>query len=265
MHTRPTVYRPQVLIVITALGCLLLTGCPEDTTVKATCVPGKEFSADFGPSRVDNLSIGLINTHHFKPGHIVELIEPVVDGQKGTGSVVSTVANTGLDQADPPATLSAVVTSDFKLDGDANVINQFSAQIQAELASSTKLSVTEGQRQSITKPLETLSRDGEVTKMILAHPDRIYVYVTGAVYAKGLDLTYQKSQQGGSSVNVIKLGTFNVHTSYDCSNLTSLHQVDGSPKPAVAFFYTTLKAQNGQVTTVSTVDLSKYNLVNALK
>jgi hypothetical protein len=247
-----------------ACGC----NCKQ---VTAKCTDKADItSVDFGPSRVGTTSIGILNTHHFQVGDVIELIPPQAGQQLGTGSRVDTLTyNDAQDflPDDPPATASQVVATDFELNVDAE-LKAFTAQIKTALQNDTKLTLTEGSRHALAHPLEILgsASNRSVSQRILEHPDRQYIVVTGIVNGKDVKLEYQSDKSGSVKVNVLKIpGTkFSAEVTYSCSNVTNLNSVAGQPKAGLAFFYTTVGAVNAKVDTIATADLTKYSLVNAV-
>lgn len=266
MNTR----QRRIFCVLLSGVLMLTTGCPNKQ-VTAKCVQNASVtSVDFGPSRVGTTSIGILNTHHFQPGDVIELIPPAAGQTLGSGSRIDTMrydATRDFLVDDPPATTSQVVATDFELSVDAE-LKAFTAQIQAALKQNTKLTLTAGSRHAFAHPIEILTgtANQSVTTRILAHPERLYIVVSGVVNGASVSLEYVDDKSGKVDVNVLKIpGTkFKIAVSYNCSNVASLTSVPGQPNPAVAFFYTTVAAVNGKVDTVATADLTKYSLANAL-
>jgi hypothetical protein len=253
----------KALLCVICVSLVVATAC-NDEYVTAKCVDNGIYSADFGPSRIGNVTMGIINTHRFKPGQVVELFPPVAPATRGTGGSIGTVgAESDLQSDNKPSDSSAVIASDFEIDGDATV-QQFSAQIKTELQNNTKLEIKNGVRKAFASPLTLVGANASVKNQILAHPERLYLLVVGAVYADSIQLAYEKANSASASVNVIKVGKFNMHVSYSCSNITGINGVAGQPQPAVAFFYITLKASNGAVDTAPQVDLTQYDLSPAI-
>ena len=244
---------------------VLLWGCPKNVNVTAKCVDNNGItSADFGPSRIGNTSIGILNTHHFGPGSVIELIPPTGSGL-GTGSQIDTLnfnPSTDFVPDDPPADTSQVISTDWEISASASLPQTVTAQIQSSLKDNTELKVTGGSRHGFAHPLQLLNADANLTKIILQHPDRTYVIVTGIVNATSVSLQYGKQNSASGDVNVIKVGEFKASVSYNCSNVATITS-SGTTKAGVAFFYTTVAAVNGTVSTVTTADLTKYSLPNA--
>jgi hypothetical protein len=239
--------------------------------VTAICMDkSSTTSVDFGPSRAGTTSIGILNTHHFPVGAVLELIPPSASESYGTGSVVDTLryADAEFVPDDPPSNVSQVIATDFEVDVDAQ-LKAFTAVIKAALKNDTKLALTEGTRHALAHPVDLVlnSENNNIDARILAHPDRTYVLVTGIVNAKELKLEYSKDQSGSVNVNIMKVpGTkFSAEVTYKCSNIADLSSVAGEKKAGLAFFYSTFGVVNGKVDTITTADLSKYSLSNALQ
>lgn len=251
------------LVVATVL---FLVGCPKKINVTAKCVDNNGVtSADFGPSRVGTTSIGILNTHHFSPGDVIELIPPAQGTTVGTGSRVETLSYTNSDFVgdDPPSDTSQIIGTDWEITASANVPQTVQAQIQSALKSNTALKITGGARHALSKPLQIVAADTDLTKRILAHPDRLYIVVTGIVNATDVSLQYGLQNSVSGSANVVKVGNFAASVSYNCTNVAEIKS-SGETKAGVAFFYTTLGAVNGHVDTVTTADLTKYSIPNAV-
>jgi hypothetical protein len=254
-----------MLFAILARSC----GC-DCKQITAKCVDKSDTtSVDFGPSRIGTTSIGILNTHHFNVGDVIELIPPTAGATYGTGSRYDTLkyADTDFVADDPPSTVSQVISTEFDVDVDAS-LKAFTAQIKDALKNNTKLTLTAGSRHALAHPLDILanSSNDNVDKQIIKHPDRIYVLITGVVNAQELKLEYATSNSASGSVNILKIpGTkFSAEVTYNCSNVADLNSVAGEKKAGLAFFYTTVAAPNGKIDTVTTADLSKYALSNAL-
>jgi hypothetical protein len=255
---------------IVCIAAVLLTGCHDTYNAVATCTNKADItSVDFGPSRVGTTSIGILNTHHFLPGDVIELIPPQTGQTLGTGSRIDTLkyaAATDFLPDDPPTTTSQVIATDFELTVDAE-LKAFTATIQSALKQNTQLTLTAGSRHALAHPLDIISNTSNqsIQTQIIQHPERLYVVVTGVVNGTDLGLQYSTNNNANASVNVLKLpGTkFSVNISYVCSNVTSLKSAGQSPS-GLAFFYTTVAFSNGKVDTVTTADLTKYTLPNAL-
>lgn len=261
----------QLFAVALMSPTLLMWGCwpwgSKSVNVSATCIDNNGVtSADFGPSRVGNTSVGILNTHHFGPGDVIELIPPSGGGTLGTGSRVDTLKYSDGDflSDDPPADASQVIATDWNISADANVPSTVTVQVKTDLQNNTQLKITGGSRHAFAHPLDLLSADSDLTTRILGHPDRTYIVVTGIVNATSVSLQYAKQDSGSANVSVVKIGQFDVTISYSCSNVTQI-AASGQTKAGVAFFYTTVGAVNGKVDTVSTADLSKYSLSNAFE
>jgi hypothetical protein len=245
---------------------LCLCGCPQKVNITATCVDNNNVtSADFGPSRIGNTSIGILNTHHFGPGNVIELIPPIGGSGLGTGSLIETLNYSPADFVvdDPPADTSQVIATDWEISASANLPQTVQANIQSSLKSNTELKITGGSRHGFAQPLLLIEADNNLKSQILQHTDRTYIVVTGIVNATGVSLQYGKQNSGSGGVSVVKFGNFAASISYNCSNVTTIAP-SGQTKAGVAFFYTTVAAVNGKVDTVSTADLTKYSLSNAL-
>jgi hypothetical protein len=246
----------------------LLSGCKENAVV--TCKLGSQLSADFGPTQFGSTTIGILNTHRFVPGYFIELFPPQVGSSApGTGSVVGVLKTleTDIHSDNPPSDTENVVTSEFDVSGDAKV-KAVEVQIKTALSKSTQIKIGSGQRKSFSEPLALLDRaeNSSFKQRILDHPDRLYVLVTGAVYASSISLQYKDETDVNAKVNVVKItGEFSVDISYKCSELESMKAVTGSASPAVAFFYSTLHNSSGKVDTTITADLTKYALPNAIQ
>jgi hypothetical protein len=242
-------------------------GCPKNVNITAKCVDNNGVtSADFGPSRIGNTSIGILNTHHFGPGAVIELIPPTSNGL-GTGSQIETLnynAVTDFVPDDPPADTSQVISTDWEISASATLPQTVTAQIQSSLKDNTELKVTSGSRHGFAHPLQLLAADADLTSRILQHPDRTYIVVTGIVNATSVELQYGKQNSGSGEANVIKVGDFKASVSYNCSNVAQITS-SGTTKAGVAFFYTTVAAVNGRVDTTATADLTKYSLTNAVR
>jgi hypothetical protein len=255
---------------LAATVALFICGC-DQKHITATCTNKADVtSVDFGPSRVGTTSIGILNTHHFDPGYVIELIPPETGQALGTGSHIGTLkydATKDFLPDDAPTTTSQVIATDFDLDVDVE-LKAFTAQIQAALKKNTQLTLTGGSRHSLAQPLDILYADSNkaVADRILQHPKRVYIVVTGIVNGSGLALQYQDNNSGKADVNIIKIpGTkFSASVSYNCSNMTTL-TATGQSKAGLAFFYTTVQAVNGKADTVATADLTKYALANTLE
>ena len=249
---------------------LFTLGCPfgsKKVDITAKCVDANGVtSADFGPSRIGNTSIGILNTHHFGPGDVIELIPPGAGGGLGTGSRIETVNYTTTDFVpdDPPADTSQVISTDWEVSASATLPSTVTAQIQTSLKNNTELKVTGGSRHGFAHPLQLIATDSNLTNQVLQHPDRTYIVVTGIVNATSVELQYGKQNSVSGEANVIKVGDFKASVSYNCSNVAQINS-SGTTKAGVAFFYTTVAAVNGKVDTVATADLTKYSLANALE
>lgn len=247
---------------------LFILGCPKNVNITAKCVDTNGItSADFGPSRIGNTSIGILNTHHFVPGTVIELIPPPAGNSGlGTGSQIETVNYSASDFVpdDPPADTSQVISTDWEVSASATLPQTVTAQIQSSLKDNTELKVTSGSRHGFAHPLQLIAADTSLTDHILQHTDRTYIVVTGIVNATSVELQYGKQNSAGGDVNVIKVGDFKASVSYNCSNVMQITS-SGATKAGVAFFYTTVGAVNGKTDTVATADLTKYSLSNAIE
>jgi hypothetical protein len=259
--------RAILLCLTLTLVAFLLTAC-NDRQVVAKCVAKTDnTSVDFGPGRISTVSFGIMNTHHFEPGDVIELIPPAAGQELGTGSRLDTLSYKKGDfqPDDPPATTSNVVATDFELDTDADV-KAFSAEITAALKQNTILKLSNGSRHSFAHPLQLiLSLSNQPIRVhILNHPRRTYIIVTGVINADSFDLEFLQNNDLNGTANLLKIpGTkYNLHITYNCSNITNLKS-SGKTQAGLAFFYTTVAAVNGKVDTVTTADLTKYNLSNA--
>lgn len=251
---------------------LFILGCPfgaKNVNITAKCVDTNGVtSADFGPSRIGNTSIGILNTHHFGPGVVIELIPPPAGSTSlGTGSQIETVNyNPAIDFVpdDPPADTSQVISTDWEISASATLPQTVTAQIQSSLKDNTELKVISGSRHGFAHPLQLITADTNLTSHILQHTDRTYIVITGIVNATSVELQYGKQNSVGGEANVIKVGDFKASVSYNCSNVAQIVS-SGATKAGVAFFYTTVAAVNGKVDTVATADLTKYSLGNAFE
>ena len=70
--------KPKFWIVCALFLLTGLVACIENRTVKVTCGPTKDeaISVDFGNPNVAGISIGLLDTHQFPPGTILQLSPP---------------------------------------------------------------------------------------------------------------------------------------------------------------------------------------------
>lgn len=250
---------------------LFISGCPGKNIVHpvtVTCAPRSDVtSADFGQSRTGNTSLGILNTHQFQPGYVIELI-PSQDGNSvGSASHPKTLTTTAADfiPDNPPTTISQVIGSDFTVSGDAEV-QAFSTQIQAELKSNTQLKLTGGSRHELKDTMGLLNSNKDVSDYILAHPGRTYMIITGIANGTDLSLQYSTDKSGQANVNVLKIpGTkFTFSVAYNCSNVAEL-QASGQTPTGLAFFYTTVGVVNGKIDTVQTADLTKYSFINTME
>lgn len=239
-----------------------------NTPVTATCTsPQNITSVDFGPSRVGNTSIGILNTHHFAPGNVIELIPPVAGAQLGSGSMIDTLtynASTDFELDDPPTTVSQVIGTDFELTLDAK-LRQYEDAIKAALKSNTQLVVTDGSRHALMHPLDVISAPANrsLVSHILQHPERAYIVVTGVVNAKEISLQYGSSNNASNTLTIPGTNV-TINVTYNCSNVADLKSA-GDSKSGLAFYYTTVGAVNNKVDTVPTADLTKYQLANAIR
>jgi hypothetical protein len=259
--------RQLLLASSIASASVFLCGCPPTYNATATCTNKADItSVDFGPTRVGTTSIGLLNTHHFGPGDLIELVPPQAGQTLGSGSRVDTLSfpSSAFVPDDPPTTTSQVISTDFELSVDAE-LKAFTAQIQTALTQNTQLVLTGGSRHALQHPLDILNASQSDTSRILQHPDRLYILVNGIVNGTDVSLQYANSKTGSANVSILKIpGTkFNVSVTYKCSNVTELKATGSSPA-GLAFFYMTLQAVSGKVDTVATADLTKYSLSNAL-
>jgi hypothetical protein len=263
--------RTRAILRWIALSLLLIFCSSCNETGVATCHLGSQLSADFGPTQFGSTTIGILNTHRFVPGYLVELIPPPAGSSAntlGTGSVVGVLKTSlgDLHTDNPPSDTDNVVSAEFDISGDAKV-KAFEAQIKTALSKSTEIKVGSGQRKSFANPLALFDMvdNSSFKQRIIDHPDRLYVLVTGAVFASSISLQYKDETDVNAKVNVVKIaGQFSVDITYKCSELESINSVAGSGNAAVAFFYSTLKANAGKVDTTTTADLTKYSLPNAL-
>lgn len=249
---------------------LFLIGCPfgsKKVDITAKCVDNNGVtSADFGPSRIGNTSIGVLNTHHFAPGDVIELIPPAGGAGLGSGSKIDTLNfdNSDFVPDDAPADTSQVVSTDWEISASANLPQTVTAQIQSSLKNNTELKIISGSRHGFAHPLQLIGADTNLATRILQHADRSYVVVTGIVNATSVSLQYGKQDSGSGEVNVLKFGDFKASVSYNCSNVAQIAS-SGTTKAGVAFFYTTVGVVNGKVDTVATADLTKYSLSQAFE
>src|SRR5262249_38210662 len=115
--------------IIAVLTCFILLacqlGCKQTRTIKVTCGPtdAEAVSADFGSPNVAGISIGLLNSHQFSPGMILELVPAGAGESFGHGSIPYTVqvSNNDFAPVQPEATISKVVSANFDVEVDADV------------------------------------------------------------------------------------------------------------------------------------------------
>jgi hypothetical protein len=253
---------------------MLLVAC-NDRTIKVTCGPSNSdtISADFGSPNLAGISIGLLNTHQFSPGTLLQL-SPAAPGQTlGSGSAPYVLKSTDSDFAplQPEATISKVVGSDFSVEADADVTQtaaSLSIDLKSEIISNTSLTVTNAQRKTLRDPINLLNTDTRALTIMKQGSDSKFVVVYAVSYGDGVSLSYTGKTTVAGQANVLKVGKFTLNITYDCSDVASINQTaQAAPtqKPSLLFFYVPVKLGpdgNVQVDTAAP-DLTQYRFVSA--
>jgi len=249
--------------------------CLKERTIKVTCGPtdAEAVSADFGSPNVAGISIGLLNSHQFAPGMILELVPPATGEKFGHGSVpyVVQVSDADFAPVQPEATINKVVSANFEVDADVDVKKAAeiaNIDLKNKITNDTTLTVTNAQRKTLRNPIGLLNADPNAVARI-NHPDNRYVFISAVSYGDSVSLTYKANASSTSDVNVIKFADFKLDITWACSDVASINdaaQKAGSGKAAILFFYVPVTFRDGKVDTDSrSLDLTQYHLGNAEK
>lgn len=247
--------------------------CVKERTIKVTCGPtdAEAVSADFGSPNVAGISIGLLNSHQFSPGMILELVPPAPGEKAGHGSIpyVVQVSDADFAPVQPEATISKVVSANFEVQADVDVKKAAeiaNIDLKNTITNDTKLTVSNAQRKTLRDPIGLLNADSKAVARI-GHTDNRYVLVSAVSYGDSVALSYQAHAASSTDVNVIKFADFKLNITWDCSdvaNINSNAQKAGSGKAAVLFFYVPVTVRDGKVDTDNrSLDLTQYHLANA--
>ena len=266
---------PKVVVGLAIFISLLAfqIACLKQRTIKVTCGPtdAEAVSADFGSPNVAGISIGLLNSHQFSPGMILELVPPASGEKFGRGSVPYVVQVSDADYApvQPEATISKVVSANFEVDADVDVkkaVEVANIDLKNKITNNTSLTVTNAQRKTLRDPIGLLNGDSKAVVRI-SHLDNRYVFISAVSYGDNVGLSYKANAASTTDVNVIKFADFKLNITWDCAdvaNINSNAQKAGSGKAAVLFFYVPVTMRDGKVDTDSrSLDLTQYHLANA--
>ena len=270
--------RQRAASLMLVVVCFLFeSSCQKERTIKVTCGPtdAEAVSADFGSPNVAGISIGLLNSHQFSPGMLLELFPPAGQDQFGHGDVPYVVK---VDDANdfaplqPEATISKVVSANFNVQMDADVQQaaaQMSIDIKSMIKNDTKLTATNAQRKTLRDPIGLLNGDSKAVDRIKGHPDNRYVIISAVSLGDAVNLSYQASTSVSSDVNVIKFGKFKLDINWDCSDIAQINSnASAAPahRTAILFFYVPVTYKDGKIDTdARPLDLTKYHLANAFE
>jgi hypothetical protein len=256
------------------LFALLSVVACHDRIIKVTCGPSDNdtISADFGSPNIAGISIGLLNTHQFSPGTLLQL-SPAPAGQtfgSGAAPYVLDVKDSDFAPAQPEATISKVVSADFSVEAGADVTAAATAasiDLKTEINSNTTLTATNAQRKTLRDPLGLLSLDSRAMTILKQGTDSKFVVVSAVSIGDSVSLGYKGSTSVSGNADV-KVGKFNLTINYDCSDVASINQAAsgaGAQKASLLFFYVPVKLGADGAVQVDTAapDLTKYRFVAA--
>jgi hypothetical protein len=246
-------------LIATALSALGVASCGgEDRIVTATCETraGNSIALEFKGSRSEGTVIGLLNTQHFIPGTILELIPSESSRESGSGKLVYVLPTRESDFRSPQPEnwdWSLVnVNFDVEMDGDVKqAVTGLNMNFQMLVSENTRIQPTEAWRKVLKDPLRVINRDGRAITLIRRGEDKgRFVVVSAVSYGSGVTLNYAAST---IAANTVEVSDFYLHVKYECGPVDAVNARARRIETDVPIFYFYLPVKYNEA--IGAVDL----------
>jgi hypothetical protein len=224
---------------------------------------GNSVAAEFNGSRSEGSVIGLLDTQHFIPGTILELIPSESSRESGSGRPVYVLPTSETDFRSPQPEnwyLNLVnVNFHAEMDGDVKqAVTGLNMNLQRLISENTTIQPMEAQREVLKEPLRVINRDGGAVTLIRRGEDKgRFVVVNAVSYGSGVKLSYAAST---IAANTVEVSDFYLHVKYECGPVDALNARARRVETDVPIFYFYLPVKYNEVIGAVDLDVKPINL-----
>jgi hypothetical protein len=229
---------------------------------------GNSVAAEFKGSRSEGSVIGLLDTQHFKPGTILELIPTESARESGSGRLVYVLPTPESDFRSPqPENWSwnlANVNFDVEMDDDVKqAVTGLNMNLEKLISENTEIQPTEAWRKVLKDPLRVINRDGGAIALIRRGEDkRRFVVVNAVSYGSGVTLGYAAST---IAANAVEVSDFYLHVKYECGPVEAVNARARRVETDVPIFYFYLPVKYNEAIgavdlDVKPIDVATFNI-----
>lgn len=241
---------------LAALSLVLASGCCRTKTgaARVNCGSLSMYQGEVGTLNTPQLKLGHVITlsPHTKRAFPVGLFRPATN-QIDFGSTIEALAES--------------FKSQFTVDFDATIPQSIQVRASNVIAKTSVLVITNLSRHDILNPLEFLNQNSNAVNQIQANsaPSNHLIFVTTMIPATYLKLASTNSLHASASVDVIKVGNYNLHLSYSCND--ELLRVARDQGSGAFFKYIPIQASSNRITFALDFSerLSDYDFSSALR
>ena len=255
-------------LAITLVAC---THRNRIVTVECGVPPGIALGASVEDSFEGPRTLGLMNSHPFSPGVLLEL-SPAAEGRSAARLIASYTVKVSTSDLLPPRQdssfwnlSSAELSLKFEVDHIENGVEERNS-LADRIARNTTAVVDGSERVMLRDPLALLNADERAQQFVRAGGAQSrFVMVTGLLYGDRIDLVgLNYSNRPEIAVNTVTLRDVYLHYKFSCSTIDSINakaQLVGKAVPVASIYRSVRFLEAGKITWYdrSPPDLSKYS------